>query len=310
MDATRTTVALCMLLLAVASTMTPVCAASEAELLGVATSARSAAAHQLDPTQAILLRRWYSTVGPRRNDESFGELTTRAAKIHLGSPYRNAPQTAAPETLRVDLETFQCVSLIESTLALARCTWTNKRNEACFLHELEAFRYRNGTMNTYSSRLHYFTDWIDDNLKRQRLVLLTAELGGEPVQQPFFFMTTHATHYPALADPTVFQAIAHTESRLSGRQHRVINGEELIALKDALQDGDIVAVVGIKPGLMVTHVGFIDRGPDDVARILHASSFHQQIILTAEGVAEHISRHPARRGVIIARPASPKERLR
>ena len=164
-----------------------------------AASPASGAEAGVPATQLALLQAWYDAVGSRRPGETFGHLVVRAGRVQLGKPYYNPPQQAGPETLRVELERLECVSFVESTLALAHCIWTEEPDAGCFVRELEAWRYRGGVLKGYGSRLHYFVDWLEDNASRARLTLLTASLGGTLAQPVFSYMTGHVDTYPALA---------------------------------------------------------------------------------------------------------------
>lgn len=253
--------------------------------------------------QALLLKAWFDSAGPKRNKESFGKLVTRVARLQLGRLYVDPPQVHAPERLAVELETFQCVSFVESTLAVARCTWSDQRNGECFLRELQSFRYRNGIMEGYGSRLHYFTDWIDDNTRRGHFRNLSIELGGTAESFDFTFMTSHPLRYPALTDRRALAAVVAAEERLSGRPHVVLDHAAVSANSHRLRSGDLVAIVSDKyPGLRIRHAGFIDRNAQGLPRLLHASSSHKRVMITAADIAGYMTTRPDRRGVVALRP--------
>ena len=141
-----------------------------------------------EPSTAKLAS-WYSALGEPRPSESFGHYHARTARIQHGVKYEENSESPGAETLDAGVDAFECVSFIESTLAVARCAWESEPTASCFVGELEATRYRGGRMGDYASRLHYFVDWIGDNENRGRLVNMTASLGGEPVQKDFFYIT-------------------------------------------------------------------------------------------------------------------------
>jgi len=75
------------------------------------------------------------------------------------------------------LTRFDCVTLVESCLAVARVaaapgppTWER------FGAEVERMRYRGGVRRGYTSRLHYFSEWISDGESRGLVHDLGAEL--------------------------------------------------------------------------------------------------------------------------------------
>lgn len=264
--------------------------------------------YRINDEQRPLLTAWFDAVGERRDAESFGSLIVRAGKLQLGKAYGQRPQRADVEHLRIVLDTFQCVSFVESTLAIARCTWEKSRDEACFLREVREARYRDGRIDGYAARLHYFTDWLQDNEHRGRSEPLTELLGGSEVQQEFHYMSKHPQKYPAMNTDNERSQIAVVEARLSKRQTMVIGRDQVTAAQDELRDGDLVAFVGDKPGILVTHAGFIHRTADGEPRVLHASSYHKKVLL-GSSVANYVLRKPNRRGVMVTRPLPPQSQL-
>ncbi|OGQ91628.1 MAG: hypothetical protein A2289_04840 [Deltaproteobacteria bacterium RIFOXYA12_FULL_58_15] len=264
----------------------------------------------LRPYQAHLLRKWFEKVGQRRAGETFGDLLVRAGRWQIGQRYggvRKNPDAEETEQLRVDLSRFECVSLVESTIAVARCVWQGQPNEQCFAREVVASRYRDGEPVGYASRLHYFSDWIEDNDKRDRIERLTEMLGGEPMIQPFNYMSQHPREYDGLADATELAQILDVEARLSSQQHYVLDKRTVAKIQDQLQNGDLVAIVSNKhPGLMIGHVGFVDRVMAGKPRYLHASSYHQRVVLTRTDIAHYVTSQTHRLGILVLRPVPPK----
>lgn len=259
----------------------------------------------LGPRQGERLRRWYAAVGPRRPHESFGELVIRAAQQQLGKPYTKRPRKRGVRRQRISLASYRCVSLVEHSLAVAQCTWLNQRDEACFVREVQAWRYRDGIPNGYGSRLHYFTDWIGDNTQRGRLRSLTEELGGEPIRQVFNFMTTHPRRYRSLAAPEVAAQVRASEVRLSAGTVWVLPAERVEQAQAYLQSGDVLAFAGDKPGLLVTHTGLVLRDEQGLPRVLHASTRHRKVVL-GPTVAQYVARRASPRGLLVLRPQAPQ----
>ena len=148
-----------------------------------------------------------------------GLHATRVGELAAGSPYEpftleaylKAGGHPAVEPLILSLTRFDCVTLVEACLAVARVaaapgepTWER------FAAEVERMRYRGGTRRGYTSRLHYFTEWLRDGESRGLVRNLGAELGGEVDARPLRFMTEHRSSYPALADDGVFKEIGRT----------------------------------------------------------------------------------------------------
>ncbi|HXV65466.1 MAG TPA: N-acetylmuramoyl-L-alanine amidase-like domain-containing protein [Vicinamibacteria bacterium] len=257
------------------------------------------------PVHPPRLEAWFrelSTPGP---GEPFGRYLARAGRIQHGVAYDTAASPPpGPERLRIELERFECVTFIESTLAVARCGYVGEPTAECFTREIVQSRYRGGVLSDYASRLHYFTEWIDDNESRGRLRNLTGQLGGIPVRKDFFRISTHELAR-ASAEDELARKMRSVEARLSGIPHLVVPRESARSASTALEDGDIVAFVRERPGFLVHHAGFVLHVRGD-PRLLHASSYHQKVVITAEDVADYLLRRPERKGVIVARPTEPK----
>jgi len=252
------------------------------------------------------LIKWFDAVGPRRDTDSFGELVLRAALVQLSKPYkRQDKRNDEQENSAIDINTFQCVSLLEGALALARCTWMDQRNRDCFIAEVERSRYQGGVRKDYASRLHYFTDWLYDNVERDRMQFLSSEMGGRAVSTEFWYMTENPNRYPPLANVETRAQIKQVERRLSGHRPIVVDRDNLFAAQRQLRAGDIVAIVGSKPGLLVTHVGIVHYGGDSRPQLLHASSYHKRILVTTGDIYNYVIRRPERRGIMAARPLPP-----
>jgi hypothetical protein len=259
---------------------------------------------------AETLARWYEQVGEPRASETFGRYLARTARVQHGAKYDDAPRPVGTETLHVELGAFECVSFIETALAIARCGWNADPTRNCFVRELEATRYRGGEMGDYSSRLHYFVDWIGDNEQRGRLSNLTASLGGELVHKDFFYITQRALRRASVEASqrvSLTAAMESTEARLSAQEHSVLSRDNAPPVLNELRDGDLVAFVRERPGLLVHHAGLV-YWAEGVPRLLHASSYHGRVVITVRDVTNYLLRRPERRGVIIARPTSPRAR--
>ncbi|MBV9772854.1 MAG: DUF1460 domain-containing protein, partial [Gemmatimonadetes bacterium] len=167
------------------------------------------------------LVRWVTTVrteGLDRPDVAFGRAVARVGELALGTPYEASTLEAylkggadplVREPLTLWLTRFDCVTLVESSLAVARvAVHGGPPRWDAFGEQVERMRYRGGTRAGYTSRLHYFSEWIADNARRGLVRDLGQELGGEADRRPLRFMSTHRDAYPALKSQTLFEAVA------------------------------------------------------------------------------------------------------
>jgi hypothetical protein len=213
------------------------------------------------------------------------------------------PGSAEPLTL--SLTRFDCVTLVESCLAVARAaagagpvTW------AGFGREVERMRYRGGERRGYASRLHYFSEWIADGAARELVRDLGRELGGIEDTRQLRFMTSHRDSYPALAREAVFQEIAGVERRLDGRPRYVVPTDHIPAVSERIESGDVLAFATELPGLDVTHAAFAYRDDGGVLRVLHAPLSGGVVETTRATLPEYVAALRRATGILVARPIS------
>jgi len=199
------------------------------------------------------------SIGMNRRALPLGPRAIRVGELAIGTPYE--PYTLEAyikaggdpkglEPLIVSLTRFDCVTLVESCLAVARAsddgkppTWDR------FSREVERMRYRGGKRQGYASRLHYFSEWISDGEKRGLVKNLGQELGGTNDTRPLRFMTEHRSSYPALADDTVFAKIGEMEKSLDNNPRWVIPTDRIESVQDRIHTGDVLAFATAIPGI-------------------------------------------------------------
>ncbi len=141
------------------------------------------------------------------------------------------------------------------------------------------------------------------------LVHLTTSLGGTHVQKDFYLITRRELPKAAIdqeAIDAVTETLLATEQRLSSTSHDVLGRESAPEALRALEDGDLVAFVRERPGLLVHHAGFV-YWANGTPRLLHASSYHERVVITESDLTDYLLRRPERKGVIIARPLAAQD---
>ncbi|HYW09567.1 MAG TPA: N-acetylmuramoyl-L-alanine amidase-like domain-containing protein, partial [Longimicrobium sp.] len=209
---------------------------------------------------------------------ALGAATARVGELATGAPYAagtleayGASGAPAREPLTLHLDRFDCVTLVESALAVARAAGRSPTaGWAEFAREVERMRYRGGVRAGYDSRLHYFSEWIADNARRGLARDMSAELGGTRDPRPLRFMTEHRGSYPALRSDAVFRAARARERMLDEVPRHVIPTARIAAVQNRIQSGDVLAFATAIAGLDVTHTGLAYRDRAGVMRVLHA----------------------------------------
>ncbi|HON58949.1 MAG TPA: DUF1460 domain-containing protein [Smithella sp.] len=231
-----------------------------------------------------------------------GDAAVLIARLFLGRPYQaQTLDGAGREKLTVNVSVFDCLTFVETVLALARCARLGKLTPAAFKKNLKFIRYRGGKIQGYASRLHYFTDWLRDNENKGVLADATGSLGGKPSRKKIDFMTTHLSLYPWLKNPVQLSEIMKVEKSLSRRTIRTIPRNQVGAVADKIQNGDIIAFTARQPGLDVAHVGFALREGKSL-RLLHASQKDGRVSLSGKTLAAYLRSREQFTGVMIARP--------
>lgn len=241
-----------------------------------------------------------------------GPASTRVGELAIGTPYKAftleeyikaGGDPAAKEPLTLSLTEFDCVSLVEACLGVARVADDSAQPSwDRFASEVERMRYRSGKRGSYATRLHYFSEWITDGAKRGLVRDLGEELGGVQDTRPLRFMTEHRGSYPALANDSVFREIGEMERRLDSSPRWMIPTARIAEVSDRIQTGDVLAFATSISGLDVTHAAFAYRDAAGVLRVLHAPLSGGVVEITRLLLAEYVAAIKRSTGILVARP--------
>ncbi len=163
-------------------------------------------------------------------------------------------------------------------------------------------RYRNGERSGYTSRLHYFSEWIRDGASRGLVTDLGQSLGGVNDERPLRFMTEHRASYPALVNDDVFAEIGSMERRLDGAPRWIVPPDRLEKAVDQIQTGDVLAFATSIAGLDVTHSAMAWRDRNGTLRVLHAPLSGGVVEVTRSTLIEYVAAIKRCTGVMVARP--------
>ena len=242
------------------------------------------------------------------------------AKQFVGLPYvAHTLEVGDEEHLVVNLHEFDCTTLVETAAALALCDSHDQRTFGDYCHWLTQLRYRDGQLTDYTSRLHYFTWWGEDN-EAKGLVecisqdpqptafykkLTSVKLFNETQTLNLNYMSEHPGLYRQLKEhPEWVEQIHDLERITSGKSYRYIPKRLLGARQSAslglIHDGDILAIITSKAGLDTSHVG-IAFWQDARLHMLHASSLQKKVVLDSETLFDYQQKQPTQLGVRIFR---------
>ena len=229
------------------------------------------------------------------------------ARKFLGLPYvAHTLEINDDERLVVNTRQLDCTTLVENVTALTLCAQRGEYTWRDYLRTLTAMRYRNGKITDYTSRIHYFTEWITANTKEG--IVTEIQSPNPPfsaVQQvSVSFMSNHPKSYKALRNhPEYVADIKKMEQQVSGQRFRYIPKTAVrnhSQLRKAVKDGDIIAITCRKKGLDIAHLGFA-VWKEGKLHLLNASQLRGQVVEEPKILYEYLQEHPTHTGIRIIR---------
>ena len=207
--------------------------------------------------------------------------------LHFAKKMLDVPYVAGTldgneeERLVVRTDALDCTTFVETVLAFCIADKRGERDFEGFKKALTDIRYRDGILNGYTSRLHYFSDWIRNNEQMGFVKECTSETAcAQPKELWLDFMTTHVDSYlPMKKNPELVKEMAAHEKNWQGTVVSYIPKEKLNLSSDELKikDGDVLAMVTNIKGLDIVHVGFA-FWREGKLHLLHASSSAKKVI--------------------------------
>ena len=213
---------------------------------------------------------------------SIGDLTERLEAFSsrfLGLPYINNPLGGGPgcqESLVIRFDGYDCVTFIETVLALAR-----SRTESEFVTALRQMRYEGGNL-AWHNRNHYMTDWIRKNQDRGLVRDITR--GTDAVEK--------------MRRLSLIKDLSPKEVTF-----QVIPKLKLARLRSMVATGDLLLFASTRPNLDVFHLGMAIRRAGDAVVLRHASRSAMRVI--DQPIQDFLKAHRMS-GIILVRPLCPK----
>ena len=233
----------------------------------------------LQANDSIRVEKWLKEAASLPKDSC---RTLHFAKQMLGVPYvAGTLDGNEEEQLVVRTDALDCTTFVETVLAFCIADKRGERDFEGFKKALTDVRYRDGILNGYTSRLHYFSDWIRNNEQMGFVKECTSETAcAQPKELWLDFMTTHVDSYlPMKKDASLVEEMAAQEKNWQGVTVLFIPKEKLDLSSEELKikDGDVLALVTNIKGLDIVHVGFA-FWREGKLHLLHASSSAKKVI--------------------------------
>ena len=227
------------------------------------------------------------------------QTTLIIAKSFLGKPYTAATLEGTSEKLVCNLREFDCYTLVENVVALTLLKYEGKTSYEEYKKMLQNLRYRNGKIEGYASRIHYFVEWIAQAEKRGIIENMTKQW-GKAYHKDINFMSSHRNLYKSLADEASFQTIQATENTISNYSFYEIPKSDFSKVESKIKDGDIIVFTSTVNGLDVNHEGFAIR-QNGKLHLLHASLDQKKVIISTETLEEYLHKIKKHQGIIVLR---------
>jgi hypothetical protein len=227
-------------------------------------------------------RRVQQLLWETQHDRCAGSRIDVLSRHFLGHSYKSNPLIGSADTAEVftaSLDGFDCVTYIETILALARASSVDD-----FADRLRKIRYEQGRIQ-WERRNHYMTLWIRNNVRNGII---------RPVPMP--------------AVPTLSRERAlNVVPGLAPQRTRVkcVPKAAMPRLVTYLQSGDLIFFVSTRKHLDVFHAGIIVRDGDGVL-MRHASRSRGGVV--EQELSEFLKANRMA-GVIVARPQGAKRRV-
>ncbi len=242
-------------------------------------------------------------VQERMQNLPIGDIIAEVGKTFLGLNYEaHTLEAEGDEQLVINLTGLDCTTFLENALTFARCIKAGKTSFEDYQDHLTLIRYRSGKIDKYPSRLHYFSDWIYDNVKKRIVVDVTKEIGGEPIKFAVDIMSTHPDSYKQLKENNSFiPAISKYEDDINSREYFFIPKERVNQLENGINNGDLIAITTNLKGLDVGHVGIAVKMDSGRIHFMHAPLVGAKVQISKEPIGEYLKKIKKHTGIIVLR---------
>lgn len=227
-------------------------------------------------------RRVEQLLSKTRYDGSVAGRVELLSRHFLGRPYKANPLIGSADTSEVftaSLDGFDCVTYIETVLALARAS-----NVDDFTEWLRKIRYVHGRIR-WDRRNHYMTAWIRNNVRSG--IIKTVSLPALPIVSR--------------------ERVLDVVPGLAAQRTRVkcVPKPAVRRLGPHLQIGDLMFFVSTRRTLDVFHAGIIVR---DGKRVLMRHASRSQGFVVEQELREFLKANRMA-GVIVVRPQGMTRRV-
>jgi hypothetical protein len=195
---------------------------------------------------------------------------------------------------------MDCTTFVEYVTALALCFSAQKYDFGDFVEMLAILRYRSGKIDGYTSRLHYFSEWLQDNKKKGIITIVSDNIGNDRFDNKVDFITSNPRLYKPLTDTVLIGQIKIIEADISSWTMKYITKDNMQNIENKIYHGDIIALASSIKGLDISHVGFAIR-KNGRLHLLHASSLNKKVEISSVPLDDYLNKHFNYSGILVGR---------
>ncbi|MFZ2865666.1 MAG: N-acetylmuramoyl-L-alanine amidase-like domain-containing protein [Ignavibacteriaceae bacterium] len=231
------------------------------------------------------------------------EIIVEIGKSFIGTEYAaHTLEKDGDENLVINFLGLDCTTFLETSLTLARCIEKGTTKFQDYQNELTFLRYRDGKIDKYPSRLHYFSDWIFNNQQKNIVKDVTKEIGGELIKFNLNFMTENPEYYKQLEEnPDFIPVIRKQEKDINSRNYYYIPKAKVESAENKIKTGDLIAITSSVKGLDINHVGIAVKMDDGKIHFLHAPLVGSKVQITPEPLYDYLKKIKKHTGIIVLR---------
>ena len=242
----------------------------------------------------------------RNKNLSLHEYIVSVGNFFIGTSYiASTLETDREEHLVINLHEMDCVTFVEYVTALSISFYKKQYKFENFVEILTMIRYRSGIIDGYTSRLHYFSEWLQNNTQKGFLNIVSNTIGDAIFDKKVNFMTANSHLYKQLKDSAVINQLKIIEDCISSYSIKYITKNNIKNIENEIKSGDIIAFTSSIKGLDVSHVGFAVH-ENGKLYLLHASSDTKKVEVTSLLLVDYIINRKNITGILIGRVSCEK----
>lgn len=233
------------------------------------------------------------------------ELIIKVAKNFVGVPYEaHTLEINENEQCVVNLNGLDCVTFYENSLCIARIIKKQLYTFNDLINEVTFTRYRDGILIDYTSRLHYTSDWINNNIQKKVIKVIGEKYNFPSFKPNVYYMSKNPNKYKQLANNTKFiEEIKKIENEINKLNLYYIPKDNVSEYMKYIYNGDILALRTNIEGLDYSHTGLAFKVKDTV-RLFHASTKTGNVLIDVN-IEEYLKNKKRDVGITVIRALEP-----